>query len=100
MGERKPDQKVDAFSASRGLLRAAQLEAKKRGWSKSGFYRYCLAKELGYSDPEAVKLIEHANVGNFSVTEEEPSARVAETPSSNQQQQQQQIRYGTKTPRK
>lgn len=69
MGARKPDQAVDAFSAPRSLLRAAQLAAKKRGMSKSGFYRYCLAKEVGFSETDAMQFAEHASVGAFTVIE-------------------------------
>lgn len=67
-GVRDENQKVDAFSAPKDLLRKAQLEAKKRRWSKSGFYRYCLARELGYSEVESAHIAEHAAVGNFTVT--------------------------------
>ncbi|MDE1170442.1 MAG: hypothetical protein PW734_04400 [Verrucomicrobium sp.] len=67
--ERREDQAVDAFSASRELLRAAHLEAKRRGMTKSGFYRYCLAKELGVSEEGALKVAEHAGAGQFEVME-------------------------------
>ena len=66
-GERKDSQKVEAFSAPKELLRAAQLEAKRRRLSKSGFYRYCLAKELGRGEAEALRIAEHASTGNFQV---------------------------------
>jgi hypothetical protein len=78
MAERKPDQSVDAFSAPKSLLRAAQLEAKRRRMSKSAFYRYCLAKEVGYTDAQANELTGHAGTGVFNVIEDEQSARVAE----------------------
>lgn len=61
-GARNEDQKVDAFSAPKDLLRAAGVEALKRGMTKSGFYRYCLAKECGYSEAEAVIYAEHGSV--------------------------------------
>jgi hypothetical protein len=65
MSARKPDQAVDAFSAPKTLLNAAHVEAKKRHMSKSGFYRYCLAKEVGYCEEDALRVAEHAGVGNF-----------------------------------
>lgn len=67
MAERKSDQAVEAFSAPRTLLREAQMEARRRGLSKSGFYRYCLAKELGADNETAIKVAEHAAVGNFGI---------------------------------
>lgn len=66
-GERKESQKVEAFSAPKELLRAAQIEAKRRRLSKSGFYRYCLAKELGRGEAESLRIAEHASIGNFQV---------------------------------
>lgn len=71
MGARKTDQAVDAFSAPKDLLHAAHLEAKRRGLSKSGFYRYCLAKELDYSDSAALALAETAPPA-FAVIEPAP----------------------------
>lgn len=65
--QRKDDQAVDAFSAPKELLQQAQLAAKARGMTKSGFYRYCLAKELGASEEKAISLATHAGVGNFNV---------------------------------
>lgn len=65
---RNKDQGVDAFSAPRDLLRAAQLLAKERRMTKSGFYRYCLAKEVGYSEEESLRIAEHASIGRFQLT--------------------------------
>lgn len=67
--QRADHQTVDAFSAPRDLLRAAQEEAKRRRMTKSGFYRYCLAKELGMTGDEAEQLAAHASIGNFSVVQ-------------------------------
>lgn len=66
-GERKESQTVEAFSAPKELLREAQLEAKRRRLSKSGFYRYCLARELGRNEEESLRIAEHAGTGNFQV---------------------------------
>src|SRR5260370_33163197 len=65
--ERSETQAVDAFSAPRDLLRSAHLLAKKRRMTKSGFYRYCLAKEVGYSEPDALRIAEHASIGTFQI---------------------------------
>lgn len=70
--ERRDDQAVEAFSAPRDLLRHAQLEAKRRGMTKSGFYRYCLAKALGKSEEEALLLSAHASIGHFEVIKDKP----------------------------
>ena len=61
---RAKDQGVDAFSAPKGLLSAAKKAAIKLRMTKSGFYRYALAHELGYSEPEALAVAEHLGVGN------------------------------------
>lgn len=66
-GERKESQTVEAFSAPKELLREAQLEAKRRRLSKSGFYRYCLARELGRDEEASLRIAEHAGTGNFQV---------------------------------
>jgi hypothetical protein len=60
--ERATDQVVDAFSASKSLVKQATEEAARRGLTKSGFYRYCLAKELGYSEDDALELALHNTV--------------------------------------
>lgn len=77
--KRSIDQAVDAFSAPKELLRAAQLEAKRRGMTKSGFYRYCLALELNYSEAEAEQFARYQGSGNFSVLEP-PVPRRSEKP--------------------
>lgn len=61
---RRSDQKVDAFSAPLSLLEKANKEALSRRMTKSGFYRYCLAKECGYSHEEAMALAEHRGLIN------------------------------------
>lgn len=63
-GQRRSDQKAEAFSAPKSLLAAAGAEATRRRMTKSGFYRYCLAKELGYSEADAMELAEHRAVTN------------------------------------
>jgi hypothetical protein len=55
-------EKVDAFSAPRSLLAKAAAAALRKGMTKSGFYRYCLAKELGYDEAEALVFAEHGGV--------------------------------------
>src|SRR5262245_19711663 len=61
---RGKDQGVDAFSAPKGLLAAARKAAIKLRMTKSGFYRYALAHELGYSESEALAVAEHLGVSN------------------------------------
>jgi hypothetical protein len=61
---RAKDQRVDAFSAPKALLAAAKMAAIKLRMTKSGFYRYALAHELGYSESEALAVAEHLGVGN------------------------------------
>lgn len=76
-GKRNDSQTVDAFSAPKELLRAAQLEAQRRGMSKSGFYRYCLARAIGWPEEEALKVSRHLGVGQFAVIEasEQPAKK-------------------------
>jgi hypothetical protein len=59
---RRDSQAVEAFSASKELLAAAKQRALEKKMSKSGFFRYCLAKELGYSEEEAQNIAEHGAV--------------------------------------
>ena len=61
---RKEDQSVDAFSAPKDLLAKAKRKAVELKMTKSGFYRYCLAKTLGYSEQEAKHFSEHRAVLN------------------------------------
>lgn len=75
MGARKSDQAVDAFSAPRTLLRAAQMEAKRRRMTKSAFYRFCLAKTLGHTEAEAMEIAEHASTFSFTVIAETPAKK-------------------------
>ena len=62
--DRRYDQKVDAFSAPVELLNAVMASARQRGMTKSGFIRYALAKEIGYSEAEARDYAEHRAVKN------------------------------------
>ena len=61
---RRNDQSVDAFSLPKKLLAESKARASKLRMTKSGFYRYCLAKELGYSEADALLLAEHRAVLN------------------------------------
>lgn len=56
---RASDQKVEAFSAPRTLLKEAKARAHSLGMTKSGYFRYCLAKELGYSEVSARIMSQH-----------------------------------------
>jgi phage protein D len=53
---------VEAFSASRDLIAKAKARAAQRGFNKSGFFRYCLAKELGYSEKQSLEMAAHSSV--------------------------------------
>ena len=55
---------VDAFSAPKSLIAQAKREAAKRGMTKTGFYRYCLAKECGFSERDAASFSLHRGVTN------------------------------------
>lgn len=68
---RKSDQKVEAFSASKELLKKATARAAKLGLTKSGYFRYALALELGHSMSEALAIGEHRQV---TATKESVSA--------------------------
>lgn len=59
---RSSDQTIEAFSLSKDLLNAAKLRAAKHNMSKSGYFRYCLAKELGYPEEDAVAIAAHGSV--------------------------------------
>jgi hypothetical protein len=59
---RKADQAVEAFSAPISLLEQARALARDKGMTRSGFYRYCLAKECGFSEEEAAALAQHRGV--------------------------------------
>jgi hypothetical protein len=61
---RRQDQSVDAFSLPKELLLKAKKRAAELKMTKSGFYRYCLAKFLGYSEADARRLAEHRAVLN------------------------------------
>jgi len=55
-GRRADDQAVEAFSASKSLLKEAKRRAAEIGMSKSGYFRSALAKDLGYDEGEAKEL--------------------------------------------
>jgi predicted component of type VI protein secretion system len=61
---RRKDQSVDAFSLPTSLLAESKARAAQMRMTKSGFYRYCLAKELGYSEQDALLFAEHRAVLN------------------------------------
>lgn len=61
---RRPDQTVEAFSLPRSLLTEALQRAAALRMTKSGYFRYCLALELGYSESEAMDLAQHGAVSN------------------------------------
>jgi hypothetical protein len=44
---------VEAFGISRQLLAEAKKRAQKLGMTKSGYFRYAFARELGYPENEA-----------------------------------------------
>lgn len=55
---------MDAFSAPKSLLETAKIVAAKKRMTKSGFYRYCLAKECGFSEEEAIRIAEPRAIAN------------------------------------
>jgi len=55
----KDSQTIEAFSASRALLAQTKVRAAQLSMSKSGYFRYAIAKELGYSEAEARDLSLH-----------------------------------------
>ena len=61
---RRPDQGVDAFSAPKALIAEAKDKAIEMRLTKSGFYRYSLAKILGWSEEEAMAVAEHGAIRN------------------------------------
>ena len=83
---RRNDQSVDAFSLPTDLLNKAKSRAAELKMTKSGFYRYCLAKELGFTETQAMLYAEHRAVLNSvdAVISENPSPEAAseETTSS------------------
>lgn len=50
------------FSAPVELLKRADEKARAEDMTPSGFYRYCIAKECGYSPEEAKALAVHGAV--------------------------------------
>ena len=70
---------VDAFSASKTLLAAARLRAASLRMSKSGFYRYCLAKELGFDQAAALLVAEPRSISKFVEAEIPLSSDAAKT---------------------
>lgn len=63
-GVRKKGQTVDAFSLPASLLSAARLKAVSMGFTRSGYYRYALAKELGYGEEQARQLADNQATQN------------------------------------
>jgi hypothetical protein len=61
---RRKDQSVDAFSLPLDLLAEAKTRAAQLKMTRSGFYRYCLAKELGYDEQKARAFAVHRAVLN------------------------------------
>lgn len=61
---RKTDQCINSFSLPLSLLQQSKRRAAEMGFTTSGFYRYCLAKTLGYSEETAMSLAAHAAVTN------------------------------------
>jgi len=74
---RRDDQTVEAFSASKDLIAKAKAKAAARGMNKSGYFRYCLAKDLGYSEQESLEFAQHS-----SVTQLKAEVRGSATPNS------------------
>lgn len=56
---RSAHQAVHAVSLSRDLLLQARRRAVEYGMTISGYFRYCLAIELGYSQRDARELAQH-----------------------------------------
>lgn len=71
--ERKADQQIASFSAPKSLIALADAEARKRKMNRTGFFRFCLAKELGYSDDAAKEMSMHMSVQNFRAQIPTPS---------------------------
>ena len=59
---RRDDQAVEAFSASKDLIARAKARAAELGMNKSGYFRYCLALELGYTEGQARSMAQHSSV--------------------------------------
>lgn len=53
---RSEDQKVEAFSLPLDLFKRAMSRAADKSMTKSGYYRYCLAKDLGLTEEEALAI--------------------------------------------
>jgi hypothetical protein len=60
--QRSDTQAVEAFSAPKELLRHARQRAVSLGMTMSGYLRYVVALELGYSRAEARDLALHPSV--------------------------------------
>ena len=60
--QRSDTQAVEAFSAPKQLLRRARRRAVSLGMTMSGYLRYVVALELGYSQAEARDLALHPSV--------------------------------------
>jgi hypothetical protein len=80
---RRNDQSVDAFSLPKKLLAESKARAAELRMTKSGFYRYCLAKELGYDEASALLMAEHRAVLN-SVEQDLSAAAMNDRPASSE----------------
>jgi len=60
--QRSDSQAVEAFSAPKDLLRHARQRAVTLGMTMSGYLRYVVALELGYSEADARDLALHPSV--------------------------------------
>jgi hypothetical protein len=60
--QRSDSQAVEAFSAPKELLLHARQRAVTLGMTMSGYLRYVVALELGYSEPEARDLALHPSI--------------------------------------
>ena len=60
--QRSDTQAVEAFSAPKDLLRRARRRAVSLGMTMSGYLRYVVALELGYSAAEAKDMALHPSV--------------------------------------
>jgi hypothetical protein len=57
---------VEAFSLSKALHQRASARAAEKGMTKSGYYRYALARELGYSETEAQQISRHGAIDRLA----------------------------------
>jgi hypothetical protein len=72
---RKSDQTVCAFSLPVDMKDAALRRANDLGMTTSGFYRYCLAKELGYGSEAAEEASKHRGLVQILKQQKEKASR-------------------------